>query len=76
MHQTVTQALLNAGKQPSTHALDFVKGNVKARQRMIAQYEIAGLNKGLVVGTDHSVRLRRLDLAPLSKRQVRLLRYC
>lgn len=31
---------------------DFVKGNIKARQRMIAQYAIAGKNKGLVIGTD------------------------
>lgn len=33
---------------------DFNKGNVKARQRMIAQYAIAGANQGLVVGTDHA----------------------
>jgi NAD+ synthase len=33
--------------------LDFVKGNVKARARMIAQYGIANLENGLVVGTDH-----------------------
>lgn len=34
--------------------VDFVKGNVKARARMVAQYEIAGLLGGLVLGTDHS----------------------
>lgn len=33
---------------------DFNKGNVKARQRMIAQYAIAGERRGLVVGTDHA----------------------
>lgn len=33
---------------------DFVKGNIKARQRMIAQYAIAGKNKGLVIGTDQA----------------------
>lgn len=33
---------------------DFNKGNVKARQRMIAQYAIAGQVGGLVVGTDHA----------------------
>lgn len=33
---------------------DFVKGNIKARQRMIAQYAIAGANNGLVIGTDHA----------------------
>lgn len=33
---------------------DFNKGNVKARQRMIAQYAIAGEVNGVVVGTDHA----------------------
>ncbi|MFD1407158.1 ammonia-dependent NAD(+) synthetase [Kroppenstedtia eburnea] len=33
---------------------DFVKGNVKARERMIAQYQIAGVRNLLVVGTDHA----------------------
>lgn len=33
---------------------DFNKGNVKARQRMIAQYAIAGQTVGAVVGTDHA----------------------
>ncbi|RZQ52979.1 NAD(+) synthase [Pseudoalteromonas phenolica] len=71
---------------PSDSHVDFVKGNVKARQRMVAQYEIAGLTQGLVVGTDHSAENitgfytkfgdGACDLAPLfglSKRQVRAL---
>lgn len=33
---------------------DFNKGNVKARQRMIAQYAIAGEKNLLVIGTDHA----------------------
>lgn len=33
---------------------DFNKGNIKARQRMIAQFAIAGANQGAVVGTDHA----------------------
>ncbi|MET3859334.1 NAD+ synthase [Dietzia sp. 2505] len=33
---------------------DFVRGNVKARQRMVAQYAVAGQLGHLVVGTDHS----------------------
>lgn len=33
---------------------DFNKGNVKARQRMIAQYAIAGERGLLVLGTDHA----------------------
>ncbi len=64
--------------------VDFVKGNVKARARMIAQYAIANLNNGLVVGTDHAAEAvmgfftkfgdGASDLAPLSglvKSQVR-----
>ncbi|PKF76866.1 NAD(+) synthase [Vibrio sp. vnigr-6D03] len=64
--------------------IDFVKGNVKARARMVAQYEIAGYVGGLVLGTDHSAENitgfytkfgdGACDLAPLfglSKRQVR-----
>ena len=71
---------------PNSASVDFVKGNVKARQRMVAQYEIAGLTKGLVVGTDHSAENitgfytkfgdGACDLAPLfglSKRQVRAI---
>lgn len=33
---------------------DFNKGNVKARQRMIFQYAVAGSMGGLVIGTDHA----------------------
>lgn len=33
---------------------DFNKGNIKARQRMIAQYGIAGETGGVVIGTDHA----------------------
>ncbi|MBS4750660.1 ammonia-dependent NAD(+) synthetase [Granulicatella sp. zg-ZJ] len=33
---------------------DFNKGNIKARQRMIVQYGIAGATHGVVVGTDHA----------------------
>ncbi|KRN27215.1 NAD synthetase [Lactobacillus selangorensis] len=33
---------------------DFNKGNIKARERMIAQYGIAGARAGAVVGTDHA----------------------
>ncbi|MBN3196903.1 ammonia-dependent NAD(+) synthetase [Pectobacterium versatile] len=46
-----SEATLRAiGVEPS----DFVKGNEKARERMKAQYSIAGMNAGLVVGTDHA----------------------
>ncbi|WP_062985030.1 ammonia-dependent NAD(+) synthetase [Nocardia anaemiae] len=33
---------------------DFVRGNVKARERMVTQYAIAGQENMLVVGTDHA----------------------
>ncbi|MDI7385632.1 ammonia-dependent NAD(+) synthetase [Cronobacter dublinensis] len=44
------KALLEAGIELS----DFVRGNEKARERMKAQYSIAGMTKGVVVGTDHA----------------------
>ncbi len=34
--------------------IDFNKGNVKARMRMIAQYQQAANFEGLVIGTDHN----------------------
>ncbi|MBR5525203.1 MAG: ammonia-dependent NAD(+) synthetase [Brochothrix sp.] len=33
---------------------DFVKGNIKARERMVTQYGIAGARAGAVIGTDHA----------------------
>ncbi|QWF78391.1 ammonia-dependent NAD(+) synthetase [Amycolatopsis sp. CA-230715] len=63
---------------------DFLHGNIKARQRMIAQYAVAGAHRGLVVGTDHAAEAvmgfftkygdGACDLTPLSgltKRRVR-----
>ena len=44
------QALREAGIELS----DFVRGNEKARERMKAQYSIAGMTSGVVVGTDHA----------------------
>ncbi|MBO0460174.1 ammonia-dependent NAD(+) synthetase [Enterococcus sp. DIV1298c] len=45
-----TQALTEAGVEIS----DFNKGNIKARQRMITQYAVAGQRAGAVIGTDHA----------------------
>lgn len=87
IHNSTLQAIKNSSiKVANKHNIDFVKGNVKARMRMIAQYEIAGLTGGLVVGTDHSAENitgfytkhgdGACDLVPLfglSKRQVRAL---
>lgn len=85
VHVSTLTAITDAGiALPDEGKVDFVKGNVKARMRMIAQYEIAGLTGGLVVGTDHSAENitgfytkwgdGACDLAPLfglNKRQVR-----
>ncbi|MBW4967152.1 ammonia-dependent NAD(+) synthetase [Pseudoalteromonas sp. CR1] len=87
LHEQVLMAMTSSGDAlPEQAQIDFIKGNVKARQRMISQYEIAGFSQGLVVGTDHSAENitgfytkfgdGACDLAPLfglSKRQVRAL---
>lgn len=85
IHQHTCQSLDEAGLlNVDETKQDFVKGNLKARTRMVIQYEIAGLLDGLVLGTDHSAENitgfytkygdGACDLAPLfglSKRQVR-----
>ena len=85
LHAAALVGLENTGLIPQDPAkVDFIKGNVKARARMIAQYEIAGFVGGLVLGTDHSAENitgfytkfgdGACDLAPLfglNKRQVR-----
>jgi NAD+ synthase len=84
--QAVCSTLEQKNQLPDTAAIDFAKGNVKARARMVSQYQIAGLVNGLVLGTDHSAENitgfytkfgdGACDLAPLfglSKRQVRAL---
>jgi NAD+ synthase len=73
-------AFADAGRQ------DFILGNIKARQRMIAQFALAGALGGLVIGTDHAAEAVMgfftkfgdgaadiLPLAGLNKRRVRLL---
>lgn len=65
---------------------DFIHGNIKARQRMIAQYALASARAGLVIGTDHAAEsvmgfftkygdggADLLPLAGLTKRRVRAL---
>lgn len=80
--QASEQALREAGIELS----DFVRGNEKARERMKAQYSIAAMTKGVVVGTDHAAEALTgfftkygdggTDINPISslnKRQGRLL---
>ncbi|MGA1834369.1 ammonia-dependent NAD(+) synthetase [Rhizobium wenxiniae] len=65
---------------------DFHFGNIKARQRMIAQYALAGSTGGLVIGTDQAAEALMgfftkfgdgaadvLPLAGLTKRRVRAI---
>ena len=86
IHAAVIGAADHADQRPAESSLDFERGNVKARVRMTVQYEIAALNNGLVVGTDHNAEAvtgfftkwgdGACDLLPLrglNKRQVRLL---
>ncbi|MGP6146698.1 ammonia-dependent NAD(+) synthetase [Jeotgalibaca sp. A122] len=77
------EAAITANGQPVS---DFNKGNIKARQRMVVQYAIAGDNAGAVLGTDHAAESvtgfytkfgdGAADLTPiwrLNKRQGRVL---
>ena len=87
IHNETLRALSQENLLTSSDAqIDFSKGNVKARTRMVTQYHIAGILGGLVLGTDHSAENitgfftkwgdGACDLAPLfglSKRQVRSL---
>lgn len=65
---------------------DFVRGNIKARMRMVAQFAIANATGGLVIGTDHAAEAvmgfftkfgdGACDLAPLTglvKGQIRAM---
>ncbi len=69
----------------ATHQ-DFILGNIKARERMVALYAVAGAQSGLVVGTDHAAEMltgfstkfgdTAADVMPLhglNKRRVRAL---
>ncbi len=85
IHASVCSALDDAALSlPDAARVDFARGNVKARTRMVIQYELAGLLGALVLGTDHSAENvtgfytkwgdGACDLIPLfglSKRQVR-----
>lgn len=83
----IWHSLRRAGFSPASAAqADFLRGNVKARQRMIAQYALASGSDGLVIGTDHAAEAVMgfftkfgdgaadlLPLAGLTKRRVRAL---
>lgn len=78
-------AVEQQGADPSAEDIDFHKGNIKARLRMAAQYHLAAVYGGLVLGTDHNGEkvpafwtrhgdeaVDLITLNGLSKRQVRL----
>lgn len=78
-------AIENEGTHLSLQQADYHKGNVKARQRMAAQYYLAAAYEAVVLGTDHSAEAvpafftrggdeiaDLLVLNGLNKRQVRL----
>lgn len=47
-------ALVSTLNEAGQKITDFNKGNIKARERMVVQYAIAGAHNGAVVGTDHA----------------------
>lgn len=47
-------ALVNVMTDQGISVSDFNKGNIKARERMVAQYAVAGEYSGAVLGSDHS----------------------
>lgn len=83
----IWQEVLNSGLAPADPSeRDLVLGNIKARQRMVAQFALAGSLRGLVIGTDHAAEAVMgfftkfgdgaadlLPLAGLNKRRVRAI---
>lgn len=78
------QAVTAADAAAASSYTEFVRGNVKARERMIAQFTVAGARRMLVIGTDQAAESvvgfftkfgdGAADLTPLTgltKRQVR-----
>lgn len=49
-----TNAAVAAAYDDPRPLRDFVRGNIKARMRMVAQYAVAGQEGLLVIGTDHA----------------------
>ena len=86
----IWQEVLNAGLAPQIQANAIsCSGNIKARQRMVAQFALAGSLRGLVIGTDHAAEAVMgfftkfgdgaadlLPLAGLNKRRVRAIASC
>lgn len=52
--QPATDAMVETIEKEGLSIGDFNKGNIKARQRMVIQYAIAGQLQGAVLGSDHA----------------------
>lgn len=52
--QDATEASVKQLTDAGMSVSDFNKGNIKARQRMISQFAVAGEVGGVVIGTDHA----------------------
>lgn len=52
--QPATDAMVETIEKEGLSIGDFNKGNIKARQRMVVQYAIAGQLQGAVLGSDHA----------------------
>ncbi len=76
----------SSGELWNAAGADFHFGNIKARQRMVAQYALAGSLGGIVIGTDHAAEALMgfftkfgdgaadiLPLAGLNKRRIRAI---
>lgn len=88
MNESLGNAYQATEKEASS--VDFIKGNIKARVRMMAQYGLANTYNGLVIGTDHAAEAvtgfftkfgdGACDVTPLTglvKHQVReIAEYC
>lgn len=52
--QSIQQFKEIEGVEPTPAQIDFYKGNMKARLRMVAQYQVGGMYSAAVIGTDHN----------------------
>ena len=54
LNEACLAAAVSIGTQVSPSVGDYHKGNIKARERMAAQYYIAAMFRSAVIGTDHN----------------------
>jgi len=84
--QGVEQFKLVEGYALNDYQIDFNKGNIKARLRMLSQYQVAAMYNAAVIGTDHNTEgvcgfwtkwgdgaCDLIVLNGVNKRQVRLM---